>query len=120
MGLDTIAYKEYRNGEHIEADSEWFTGTEVLTRGCLSEDLSWIRGKVYALLVEELSGVSLYTESLDNATVWRITEAIRAYNQNPLAYRDVFYHNFDKEELHTLERWFYAAANNGCYLRGWW
>jgi hypothetical protein len=125
MGLDTIAYKEFSNGEHVEADSEWFTGTEELSRGIMAVgdtgNLAWIRGKVYAHFLEQISGVSLYQESISNETVWKIANSLKTYNDNPLKYSDVFFtYNLPKRELKTLERWFFIAAERGCYLHGWW
>ena len=120
MGLDTIAYKEFRNGEHVEADSSLFEGTEELVRGIMGGSLSWIRGKVYAHLVEEVSGVSLYQESISNEHVYRIADALEDLNRNPEKYSSlVFYYNLDRNHLKKLERWFRIAADNGCYLCGW-
>lgn len=121
MGLDTIAYKEFRNGEHIQADSDWFKGTEMLSRGIMGGDLAWIRGKTYALLVEEVSGVNLYEESISNDVVWKIANAFKSLNDDPLKYRDIDYlAHYHKNELKALEKWFFIAAERGCYLHGWW
>lgn len=120
MGLDTIAYKEFRNGEHVEADDSWFEGTEELVRGVMGSSLSWIRGKVYAHLVEQISGISLYQESISNDHVRQIAEALEDLNRNPEKFSTmVFYHNFDRKHLRQLERWFRIAADNGCYIHGW-
>jgi len=121
MGLDTIAYKEYSNGEHIEADSVWFEGTEELSRGIMGSDLSWIRGKVYSHLIEQVSGISLYQESISNDGVGKIAAALHELNADPIRYRDiVFTYNYNKRELKALEKWFTIAAERGCYLHGWW
>ena len=120
MGLDTIAYKEFRNGEHIEADNEWFAGTEGLVRGCMGET-NWIRGKYYNHLIEALSNVSLYQESIANDTVKHILSVLQDFQENPFKYRDeVFNHSVNPKELETLIQWFKIASERGCYLRGWW
>lgn len=121
MGLDTMAYKEYKNGEHIPADTEWFTGTEQLSRGVMGADLSWIRGKVYSHVIEQISGVSLYQETLNNETIKQIADSLTEFNDNPRKFADiVFYYNFTKTELKQLEKWFKIAAEKGCYIHGWW
>jgi hypothetical protein len=121
MGLDTIAYKEYRNGEHIEADSVWFEGTEELCRGVMGDGLSWLRGKIYAHLVEQISGVSLYQESINNETVKTIADKLDDFLSAPQKYRDVmFTYNINRKEVVQLAKWFRTAADNGCYLGGWW
>jgi hypothetical protein len=117
MGLDTIAYKEFKDGEHVEADSEWFAGTESLCRGCLTGGLAWIRGKVYATIVEEISGISLYTETLSNEAVKQIATSLENFIEDPLKY-NVFMGNINSKELKLLAKWFRAAADNGCYLHG--
>lgn len=119
MGLDTIAYKEFRNGEHINANSEWFEGTEELCRGIMHEDLSWIRGKVYSVVVEEISGISLYTETLSNEAVHKIANSIENYLNDPLRH-NLFKGNINTKELRLLGKWFRVAAEKGCYLHGWW
>lgn len=120
MGLDTIAYKEFIDGEHIDADNEWFSGTEELCRGVVSENLAWIRGKVYAKIVEDLSGISLYSESLSNEMVHKIASSIENYLEDPLKRSDLFRGNINTKELRLLGKWFRVAADKGCYLHGWW
>lgn len=121
MGLDIIAYKEYKNGEHVPADNSWFTGTEQLSRGVMGGDMNWLRGKVYDHLIEQVSGISLYQETINNDVVKKISDSLKEFNNDPRKFPDIaFYYNFTKAELKQLEKWFNTAAEKGCYLHGWW
>lgn len=121
MGLDTTAMKEFKDGEHVPAPEEWFDGTEGLSRGMMAWGLADLRGKVYSHLVEQVSGVSLYSESISNDTVKQIALDLEEFVDHPDRYRDVmFTYNLNRKEVMQLARWFRAAADNGCYLVGWW
>jgi len=121
MGLDTTAMQGFRDGENVPAPEEWFEGTEGLTRGIMAWGLADLRGKVYSHLIEQISGESLYRESINNATVAKIADSLDDFLEYPEKYRDVvFTYNLNRKETVQLAKWFRAAADNGCYLVGWW
>lgn len=121
MGLDTMAMKGFRDGEHERADEEWFEGTEGLSRGMMAWGRADLRGKVYSHMIEQVSGVSLYQESISNEYVKHIALCLEDFIVNPEKFRDVmFTYNLNRKEVTQLAKWFRIAADRGCYLVGWW
>lgn len=118
MGLDTIAItRKNEKFENVDAPNSWFKGTETLVRGAFG-DINWIRGKYYNPLVEELTGVSLYQESISNQTVDKIATILE--NKTESYTSSLSGHTYPLKEISTLAKWFRAAANKGCFLEGWW
>jgi hypothetical protein len=121
MGLDTTAMIEFKDGEHVPAPSEMFDGTEGLTRGIMAWGNADLRGKVYSHMVEQISGISLYQETINNKAVRDIADSLQDFVDYPEKYRDLFFtYDLKRKEVIQLVKWFKIAADNGCYLRGWW
>jgi len=122
MGLDTFAYKKDIDGDLVQAPDELFEGI-LLCGGLFSGGGSSFRGKVYARQIEEITGVSLYNELIDEETVKKMAVAISKY---AASVRDC--HHLDAGEknrcetceLPHLKRWFQVAADNDCVVSGWW
>ena len=118
MGLDIIACsKKNAMFENVDAPNEWFVGTEELVRGCFG-DVNWIRGKYYYYIINELTGVNLYQEEINNKTVNHIATVLENQKKDWHSV-DSGYH-YSIEEIKMLAKWFRAAADNGCFLEGWW
>ena len=108
MGLDLVAYKEYKDGENILADNDAFVGTESLVRN--TDDLNSIRGKQYYWTVLDIANVSLYTEMINNTVIRHIADSLEEYKK----------YQRDSQELNDLTKWFRVCADNGFYVGGSW
>lgn len=118
MGLDTIAIIEKNQlFENVDAPNSLFAGTESLIRGAAG-DINWIRGKYYNPLIQELVGISLYQETINNDTVDKIATILE--NQTESYTSEMTNRHYPIREIKELARWFRVAANNGCFLEGWW
>lgn len=79
------------------------------------------RGKVYAGVIEAVSGVSIYDDQ-DNATVKRIADALDDYTGNPYEQLEEWGLTQEEAEAHfkDLQRMFRAYADRGAWLHAWW
>lgn len=75
------------------------------------------RGKVYATIIEEISGVSIYNEWLDTDTISKIAADLEATEWVPRFEQE---YGIGKEEFNDLGRMFGAYAFAKCGLYGWW
>ena len=120
MGLDVYAQR----GPELdlaEVDERAFEAAEVqLCGGVLSGGGSSFRGKVYASLVEAITGESLYQEWIPPTVVRRMYEALLRCDP----------HDFDHEHDHrfgdvetavkNLRKFFGVCVARGLGLVGWW
>lgn len=72
------------------------------------------RGKVYAEVIKDITGVSLYQEHIPNEAVREMAKALEEWTDG----QDADYE--DEEGLFDLSRMFNAYANAGFELIGWW
>jgi hypothetical protein len=114
MGLDNIWKKSKDENGFIEGEFK-ICGGVFSGHGNDS-----FRGKVYARLVEDITGVSLYgdpeTFETPNETVKQMADDLDATE-----WRDSYIQNYDieKQEFEDLVRMFRLHADAGHYLLAW-
>jgi hypothetical protein len=80
------------------------------------------RGKVYANLIERVTGVSLYQQRIENAQVQEMAQKLREFlneHQDRLVY-DECQRCFGPDEVKNLVLMFEHHAQYGSVLLGWW
>jgi hypothetical protein len=137
MGLDSfwLEPKPNADGQHdvmnLEVEDDFH-----LCGGMMSGSGSGsFRGKMYEDVVRGITGISLYEEMTDNATVCKMAADLEAANydafygldkpqmSNPLDdIKDVYAgaHRVSREEFVDLQRMFRLYADAGANLHGWW
>ena len=76
---------------------------------CSGHGFQSFRGKVYAELIEEQTGISLYQDELSNEQVKEIADVL-----------DNWIEDVSNQESKDFVRMFRAYADAGATLRGWW
>jgi hypothetical protein len=119
MGLDTFAVLSEKDdgGKYTTAPNEPFAGIE-LCGGMFSggSASSSMRGKVYAGVVEQATGESLYTEYLEPSVVADMADRLEVFAKKPFVPDDMI---DSKEELDNLVRYFQVCRDNKYGLCGW-
>jgi hypothetical protein len=123
MGLDNFASRSPDDIVLTQADEEAFEASGLeLVGGILSGDSSSFRGKVYAFLVLEVTGESLYDQWLPPETVRRMSAALSEHTPAEL----VAIHNrvtpvwrYSERQMADLQRFFAICAERGIGLIGW-
>lgn len=119
MGLDTFA-RVTVDGESRSLEDSLFEGV-MLTGGMFSGGGASFRGKVYADLIEEVTGVDLYQERIEPEVVKEMAKKISTYAaKSPDCVHEVRPYHCDRCDITHLKRWFQIAAENDAYLHGWW
>jgi len=114
MGLDNYWKKSKEEAGTIEGDFKICCG---IFSGSGNESF---RGKVYARLVEDITGVSLYgdpeTCEISHETVKQMADDLEATE-----WRDSYIQNYDieEQEFKDLVRMFRLHADAGHYLIAW-
>ena len=81
------------------------------------------RGKVYAGLIEAVTGESLYKEDISNDTVKKMSDALdkTSYaDAMKLREADEYGYEIDRNEYGQLQEMFRLYADAGATLHGWW
>jgi hypothetical protein len=79
------------------------------------------RGKVYAGLIEVVTGESLYHETIPNTTIKEMADKMQVFNMTPEMWEEWKpYEDDNIQEWHDLVRMFRAYADAGASLHGWW
>ena len=110
MGLDS--YARNNNGSELTEEQEkLFDGIELCGgmfsgNGCGGS----FRGKVYNNFIQDISGVSLYTEELEVCEVTRIVEALEHYKDDVLS----------EDCAPDLYKFFKVCDENDLTVCGWW
>ena len=120
MGLDT--YANYDKNKTLN-----WSGIE-LCGGILSGNgAGSFRGKVYANFIEEVTGESLYQESIPNETVKVMANKLDTYLKNnngntsrTWCSKALIDWPPNWEEVKSLAQWFKVAAKGGAKVNGWW
>ena len=73
------------------------------------------RGKVYELIVESITGESLYQKEIPNVTVRAMVDKF-----DSATFTEGNTWGIDEQEFNDLVRMFRAYANAGAVLKGWW
>ena len=118
MGLDTYAYHGTHN-EHLP--DHLFEHIPALCQGICGSQHSGFSGKVYAHVVEEITGYSLYAEWLCADQVKQMATRFQDWLLVPRNYK-TYYANtgVSERELRSLAEWFSVVAENGGRVHGWW
>lgn len=126
MGLDTFVSRSPGKPTLTDEDAAAFQASGIdLCGGMYSDGMTSIRGKVYAELVYEVTGVSLYQDWIDPAEVSSLARALDARSADDLArFWDTLGApggpGHSSEETATLQRFFDMCAERGLGLVGWW
>jgi hypothetical protein len=127
MGLDTFASRSPASPVLTTEDVAAFERASIDLCGSIySDGMTSIRGKLYAELVLEVTGISLYQEWIGVEDVLNLSAALEAYTAEDLA------HTWDSldtrrgssghstEETAVLRSFFRICAERGLGLIGWW
>lgn len=117
MGLDTFAMRGA-----TEAPDELFEGVGPLCGGMFSggTGTASIRGKVYADLVERITGETLYQERIPNDIVGRMAAALEQAAARGETSLPEDYYEVSPEEVAALAQWFRRAHESRCDVVNWW
>ncbi|MGD2155116.1 MAG: hypothetical protein PVG79_17760 [Gemmatimonadales bacterium] len=120
MGLDVFAQRGPQQ-DLTKEDEEAFEAAEIeLCGGLLSGPTDSFRGKVYAGLVEAITGESLYQEWIPPERVKAMHEAlVRCEPQQFAAVHDERFGDVE-EAVANLRKFFGVCAEQGLGLVGWW
>ena len=111
MGLD--CFWKNAEGQTAKVDREF-----DICGGMLSDHGSTsFRGKVYNDLVEQASEISLYQETIDNATCLKISNCLDNFDFRH--YRHAWY-PIDRTEFEEFKEMFRIHSQLGHSLHGWW
>jgi hypothetical protein len=85
-------------------------------------DSASFRGKVYASLINAVTGVSLYQDEIPNEEIKRMADKLEAFDPCEGVIREgaVFRRIFPPDEVRSLVKSFRYHADLGCTLCGWW
>ena len=113
MGLDN--YWKKNEGETAEIEE-----AGGVCGGMLSDNgESSFRGKVYADLVQQATGVSLYDEQIPSEVVKKMADDLENYDLNSYENSGHGY-PIDQLEFENLKKMFRLHADAGHYLVSWW
>lgn len=117
MGLDTYASHSSDDVELTDEDSQAFVDAEIqLCGGMFSGEGGSFRGKVYASLILEITGESLYQTWIPPETVREMYSKLMAFD----AQRDVEVDDSELVSLPDLLKYFKICSERGLGLIGWW
>lgn len=117
MGLDTYASRSPGDRVLTAEDEQAFEDASTeLCGGMFSGEGGSFRGKVYAPLVLDVTGVPLFQEWIPPAVVSEMADALESCDLQETA-RSA---NIVPGELVALVRFFRLCAERGLGLIGWW
>ena len=118
MGLDTYASRSPDDIELTEEDIQAFEEADIfLCGGIFSGGGGSFRGKVYALLISEITGESLFQEWIPPEIVRKMYDTLVKYNPEE-AVQEFGYRNTAGEYL-DLCKFFKICSQRGLGLIGW-
>lgn len=126
MGLDTFPSRSPEDQVLSAEDVALFQGADIdLCGGVYSDGVTSIRGKVYAELVLEVTGVSLFQEWIAPDEVLNLARALDTHSAEELA---LLWDSLDgnrrpahpSQETAELQRFFRLCADRRLGLIGWW
>ena len=126
MGLDNFASRTADGPTLTDEDKAAFASAAIdLCGGIFSDGLTSIRGKVYADLVLEVTGESLYGEWLPPEVVKAMAAALAGHTPAELAdindsVRVGRSHLTSPAEMADLQRFFAICAERGLGIMGSW
>lgn len=126
MGLDTLVSRSPDDVVLTDEDTATFEASGIgLCGGMGSDGVTSIRGKVYAELVLEVTGISLYQEWIGPEDVAKLSRALDARSAEDLArcWDGLDGHGgpaHSSQETAGLKTFFDICAERGLGLIGWW
>ena len=112
MGLDN--YWKKNEGETAEIEE-----AEGVCAGMFTDHgQTSFRGKLYADLVEQATGVSLYQEEIPSEVIMKMADDLDAFDIREYDCEPGF--DIDDKEFQSLKKMFRLHADAGHYLIGWW
>jgi len=119
MGLDTFASRSSEDIKLSEEDIQAFNDAEIsLCGGLFSGDGGSFRGKVYATLLLEITGESLYAEWLPPETVRTMYAALAACDPQD-AVDGLGYPDHPPADVIEMRKFFKVCSERGLGLLGW-
>ena len=120
MGLDTYASKSQDDLELSAEDIEAFEDARIeLCGGIFSGEGGSFRGKVYSILIHEITGESLYQEWIPPETVKDMYQALADCDpEQAIADSDSW--ERVPEEIIELRKFFKVCAERDLGLLNWW
>lgn len=117
MGLDTYASRSPGDRVLTAEDEQAFEDASIeLCGGMFSGDDGSFRGKIYAPVVLDVTGVSLFQEWIPPAVVSEMATALQACDpEETVRGSDIV-----ASDLVALVRFFRLCAERGLGLVGWW
>jgi hypothetical protein len=118
VGLDTYASRAPADVSLTEEDEQAFEDAQIeLCGGMYSGDGGSFRGKVYADVVLEVAGVSLYQQWIPPDEVARMATALEACDPDQVAEAGG---RVAPDEVRSLAKFLRVCADRGLGLIGWW
>ena len=112
MGLDNFWKKDQGETAKIE-EAEGVCAGMFTDHGQTS-----FRGKLYADLVEQATGVSLYQEEIPSEVILKMADDLDTFDIQEYDGEPGF--DIDDKEFQSLKKMFRLHADAGHYLIGWW
>jgi hypothetical protein len=112
MGLDNFWKKNQGETANIE-EAAGVCGGMFTDHGQTS-----FRGKLYADLVEQATGVSLYQEEIPSEVILKMADSLDAFDIREYDWEPGF--DIDDKEFQSFKKMFRLHADAGHYLIGWW
>ena len=123
MGLDTFAVLSGKDseGKRSNAPDGNFVGIRLCGGMCSGgSSSSSMRGKVYAGIVEEATGESLYEEYIEPETVAEMADKLAEFVKATSSKDINANFNLTKDEAKNLVKWFNVCKEHGYGICGWW
>ena len=118
MGLDTYASRSSDDIELTEDDLQAFVDADIeLCGGIFSGDAGSFRGKVYATLLDGITGESLYANWLPPETVRHMYASLLACDAAEAIDQWGFRNSLD--DILALRKFFKVCSERGLGLIGW-
>ena len=113
MGLDNYWKK-------IDGETAYIEEAGGVCGGMMSDNgESSFRGKVYADLVQQATGVSLYDDQISSEVVKKMADDLENYDLK--SYKNSGHgYPIDEKEFASLKKMFRLHADAGNYLVSWW
>ena len=115
MGLDNYAARS-EDEPLSEEESQSFAHITCLVKGMMAGSYHCLRGKCYYGIIEQLTGVDIYTDYLDSDEVDILYERLRLVPLEEVLTIDP---DFTPTEWDNLVEYFRVIAVNGWGLVGW-
>jgi hypothetical protein len=124
VGLDTFACRSPDEVELSTQDMKAFEEADIeLCGGILSGASTSFRGKIYAPLIRQLSGISLYQAWIPPERVREISHALDQCHAERVAQQlqgRGMRHGWSAAEIIELRKFFRVCEERGLGLVGWW